>query len=119
MATHTPKAGSGPVSSIVGSYWDVSYSANTAAGTTDVIVSEGFALGSVSVPNGSSVTTLTWYAAPDLDTTPVALKDQDGVAVTQTVAADETHELPSALAGCRVIAAVTNAAGTLNFHFER
>jgi hypothetical protein len=83
------------------------------------MLKEGFAFGSFRVPNGSTITSVTWYAASSSTDTAVALKDQDGVAVTQTVAADEVHELSSALAGCKYVLPVVNAAGTLNFHWER
>ena len=98
---------------------DVSASCNTAATTTARMDITGYAIGGVRVPNGSSITSITWYAAANTSDTAVALKDEDGVAVTQTVAADEYHALPSALAGCKLVLPVTDAAGTLQFHWER
>ena len=97
--------------------WDAS--CNTAATTTARMDITGLTIGSFRVPNGSSITSVTWYAAASSTDTAVALKDEDGVAVTQTVAADEAHAVPSAVAGCKYVLPVTDAAGTLHFHWER
>lgn len=119
--THQRRTGGtgGPGAEIAGTSWDVEIAANTAAGTTDTILIEGMAMGSFHVPNGSSITSVTWYATRAIGTTPVAAKDEDGVAITQTVAADEVHVVPSSLAGCKIVAPVVDTAGTLYFHWER
>ena len=104
---------------ISGRFFDVEASCNTAQDTTAEIDKQGFAFGSVSVPNNSSITTITYYSALNVGGTAFPLYDQDGVAVAQTVAEDRVYELPGAIAGTKLLVPVVNAAGTLNFHFER
>jgi len=110
---------SGPSVKIVGSSGDVEAACTTNSTTTARILRDGFPMGSVHVPNGSSVTTITWYGTNVASVAGVAGYDQDGVAVTQTVAADRICELPSAIACYKFVLPVTNADGTLYFHFER
>lgn len=87
--------------------------------TTAAILKAGYSHGTVRVPNGSSITSITWYAKRSSSDTAVALYDQDGVAVSQTVAADRVVELNTALAGCKYAVPKTDAAGTLYVHLER
>lgn len=88
-----------------------SVSLNTAIGTTEEIQYESYGGGTVHVPAGSSVTTLTWWSAPKPGDTYEPAYDKDGAAVTQTVAADQAHPIPLALFGAGAIKAVSNAAG--------
>lgn len=88
-----------------------SLSLNTAVSTTPEIDYEHFSGGTIYIPDGSSITTLTWHVAPEKGGTYLAAQDSSGDAVTQTVAADEAHPIPEALFGARAIKAVVNAAG--------
>ncbi len=110
---------SGPAVKIIGSSGDVSAACTTDATTTARILRDGFPMGSVHVPNGSPVTTITWYGTNIAALAGVAGYDQDHVAVTQTVAADQICELPTSIACFKFVLPVTNADGALYFHFER
>ena len=110
---------SGPAVKIIGSNADVAVACTSDSTTTARILREGYPLASVHVPNGSSITTITWYGTNNVTLAGVAGYDQDHVAVTQTVAADQICEVPSAIGAYKYILPVTNAAGTLYFHFER
>lgn len=72
-----------------------------------------FAGGMIFVPVGSSITSLTWYAAESPGGTYLAANDEDGNAITQTVAAEAAYQLPLALYGCRALKAFGDAAGTI------
>ncbi len=93
-------------------------SLNTAEGTTEEIPYEAYAGGMVFIPSGSSITTLTWWAAPKRGGTFLAAKDEDAAAVTQTVAASDAIEIPKALYGAGAIKAVTNASGNVEISFK-
>ncbi len=73
-----------------------------------------FASGSLQVPSGSSLTTLTILGSHTAGDAHVAVKDQDGAAVTMTVAAGQVYELPSAVFGVPFIKFQGNAAGTVS-----
>lgn len=111
--------GHGAPVQISGRELNVAAACNTGATTTAQIDKTGFAFGSMRIPNGSSITTVTWYAAAYGSDTAVPLKDSDGVAAVQTVAADEVHEIHPAVAGCKFALPVVDAAGTIYFHWER
>ena len=119
--TRTTHTGQMPVcpTQISGRYFDVAAVCATAEADTAEIDVQGFAFGTVSIPNNSSVTTITYYAANNIGATAFALYDEDGVAVAQTVAEDRVYALPAAIAGTKILVPVVNAAGTLNFHFGR
>ena len=85
---------------------------NAAANTAVVDVSQ-YAGGTVLVPSGSSITTLTVYGHSNSNETPVALYDKDGVAVSMTVEASRIYELPTATFGLRQLALVGNASGSV------
>jgi hypothetical protein len=88
-------------------------SLTTSLATTPVIGYENWAGGSIVIPNGSSITTLTWYGAPTADGTFVAAQDSTGAAVTQTVAAAKAYPIPDALFGYAALKVVADAAGTV------
>lgn len=85
----------------------------TAAASGEIIYSD-WAGGRFHVPTGSSITTITWYDAivpggdylPSNDATPEAL--------TQTVAAGQSYEIPPSLAGAASLKLVGDAAGTVD-----
>ena len=85
----------------------------TAVADSDVIGYGPFGSGSLYVPAGSSLTTLTWYACETRDGTYLAAETAASAAVTSTVAFSQSHPIPAALAGARFIKAVGNAAGTI------
>jgi len=86
-------------------------SLTTSETTTPVIDKRGFAGGSVQVPAGSSITTLTFYGDHDGSDTFGALYDNLGAAVTLTVAASRVTQLPDALFGVPYIKIVADAEG--------
>ena len=110
---------SGPSVKIVGSSGDVSASCTNDSTTTARILRDGYPMGSVHVPSDSDITSITWYGTNVASVAGVAGYDQDGVAITQTVAADRICELPTAIACFKYVLPVTDAAGSLYFHFER
>jgi hypothetical protein len=87
--------------------------ATAVANSGEILCSE-FALGMVYVPAGSSLTTLTWYAAEKAGGTYTAAYDELGNAVVQTVAAAKCYQVPVALAGAAALKIVGNAAGTVD-----
>lgn len=89
------------------------YSLTTSATTTPEIDVNNFAAGQVHVPTGSSITSLTYHAAPDKGGTYLPLQTSAGVAVTQTVAQTKAYDLPAQIAGCRYIRIVADAAGSV------
>lgn len=103
-------------------------SLNTAIGTTPEIPFEAFSGGTIHIPTGSSITTLTWYTAPFQTGRPQnapglsasqtqtfqPAKDSSGTAVTQTVTAANSFPIPTALFGAGSLKCVVNAAGTVD-----
>ena len=85
-------------------------------GTTPVINYRGYRKGFVYVPNGSSLTTLTWHSSDSEDGDFEACHDGSN-AITSTVAADRAVPLPTTLEGAAYLKAVGNAAGTVKFSF--
>lgn len=89
------------------------------AATTAEIDMRPFSHGTVQNVTGSAVT-VTYYAAGLAQGTAYALYDQDGVAVTQTLASASITELPSAVAGVSFLVPVSDAAtDTLTFVLKR
>ena len=91
----------------------VSVSVDTTVAACEEILFGPYAGAIVFVPTGSSITTLTWYVAEKAGGTYLAAYDEDGVAVTQTVAAAKAYALPAALYAARALKAVGDAAGTI------
>jgi hypothetical protein len=67
------------------------------------------------VPHGSSITSLTWWAAEKKGGTYGAAYKEDGTtALAQSsLAADRAYPIPASLAGAGAIRAVGNVAGTI------
>lgn len=86
----------------------------TAVASSEEILFKEFSGGCVYVPAGSSITTLTWYTASESGGTYLPASDEDGVAVTQTVAHTNAYAIPSALFGCACLKIKGNAAGTVD-----
>lgn len=82
------------------------------AATTPEINTGGYETGTVHVPSGSSITTLTFHSAPTAGGTYLPLYDTGGNAVTLTVQGGRTYKLPS-FHGSRFTKMVANAAGAV------
>jgi hypothetical protein len=87
---------------------------DTVPADADEIDMSRLAGGSVSVPVGSALTSLTIYGATGVGGTYAALYDQDGNAVSLTVAASRHVELPSEVYACGSIKLVGDADGTVD-----
>jgi len=77
-----------------------------------------YAGGSVHVPHGSSLTTLTFYSLHAAGGTMVAAYDNANVAVTLTVSADRVVQLPDAIFGFPFIKMVGNADGEVSLFLK-
>lgn len=86
--------------------------------TTEAIDFRQYSGGMVYIPNGSSITTLTFWAAPKPDGTYEPLKDSSNNAVTRTVAADGAYALPDECFGAGAIKMVANASGTVSLSLK-
>ena len=78
------------------------------ADSTEILYGE-YTSGMVHLANGNAITEITWYAAPEAGGTYEPAYDYDAAAITQTVAADQSHPIPLALIGNIAIKAVTTA----------
>ena len=74
-----------------------------------------FCGGILSVPSGSSLTSLTFYVSDTKDGTYQAFYDASNAAVTMTVAADRVYVIPVAVNSGIWVKIVGNASGTVNF----
>lgn len=92
-----------------------SVTVDTAVGNSSVINYGDFEKGMVSIPTGSTITTLTWYASSSEGGTYLPAYSSAAVpaAVTQTVSAGQTYPIPSDLNGARFLKIVGNAAGVV------
>jgi len=86
---------------------------DTVLADSEEIIYSDRAGGRFHVPTGSSITSITWYDAPESGGTFLPSYDEFGAAITQTVAAGQSYEIPVALAGARVLKAVGDADGTI------
>jgi hypothetical protein len=86
----------------------------TSTTTTAQLAYGAYSGGTIHVPTGSSITTLTYYAYDHEAAAYSALYDADGVAVTQTVAATNAYPILDSAYGVRTLVLVANAAGTVN-----
>lgn len=87
---------------------------NTAIGTTEEIPFETASGGTLYIPAGSPITSLTFYAAPVRSGTYLPLYDKAAAAVTMTVSAGKCYELPGAVFGCLALKIITDAAGNVD-----
>lgn len=104
--------------SIVGAQRLYSVIPTADAATAPRMFKQGYAFGTVTNPT-SVDKTITWYGVySSTRTTAYALKDQDNVAVTQTVPTVGMAEIHSAVAGVPIAVPVTStAASTVALHF--
>lgn len=90
------------------------YALDTTVGATAKIDISEFASGEIFIPTGSAITSLTWWAADDMDAgTYLPAQDAAAAAVTQTVAATKAYPIPAILFGARALKCVVNAAGSV------
>lgn len=108
------------------------FALTTALGTTPEIGVEEFAVMMIFIPAGSTITTLTFYAAPwqassqsppgTVQDTPAAtfqqLYSSANVAITLTVAAGRCYQLPVDLGAAGAIKIVANAAGSVEISMK-
>lgn len=88
-------------------------SLTTAIGTTEAIDIAGAASGSIGVPTGSSITSLTYWVSHD-GTTYIPLYAVDNsAAVTQTVAQTRAYPIRSEAFGAKFLKIVADAAGSV------
>ena len=93
--------------------WQLTAALTDAIGTTEAIDIAGAASGSVGVPTGSSITSLTYWVSHD-GTTYIPLYTVDNAAaVTQTVAQTRAYPLRSEAFGAKFMKIVVNAAGSV------
>jgi len=84
--------------------------------TTAEITYSDKAGGMIFIPAASPITAITWYAAVKRGATFFAAYTESGVAITQTVSAEQAVEIPKALAGAAAIKAVVNADGEVDLN---
>lgn len=82
---------------------------NTAASTTDELRLSSYSGGFLIFDADSTITSITWYVAYKIGGTYYAAYDEDGVAITQTVAASGAYAIPSALFGAAAVKPVADA----------
>lgn len=88
----------------------------TDATSPEIDISD-YATGEIAIPNGSTITTLTYYHAMPSGTY-FASQDASGSAVTQTVAADKCYPIPSTVMGGARIQIRANAAGAVKINLK-
>lgn len=89
-----------------------------ALGTTTEIDTSTAAGGNVLIPAGSPITSLTYYGASAPGGAYVAVQDQFGSAVTQTVAAGKGYPLPDACFGYAAIKLVANTSANVELSLK-
>lgn len=104
--------------------FDTAVVLTTSSSTTPTLGFQNCVAGTIHIPSGSLITTLTWYSGYTAPATPSAAESATvftaaydsaatPAAVTQTVAADRSYPIPVALAGCRFLRVTGNSAETV------
>ena len=86
--------------------------------TTQVLTIKEYAGGSVEIPSGSPLTSLTMYACHNSEQTPVELFDKDGGNTTITVAANGCYELPESVFTVPYLAFLGDNTNTITAYFK-
>lgn len=81
--------------------------------TTAVIRWRDFFVGTIQVLEGSVATSLTWYSCATEDGTFLPAYDSSGAAITQTIAANRSYQIPTTLVGAGYLKAVGNDVATI------
>lgn len=89
-----------------------------AVGTTQEIDYSKYADGSIRIPAGSSITSLTFHGAATRGGTFAALYNASNAAVTRTVAAERIYAIPDECRGLAAIKIVANVAGTVGLSLK-
>ncbi len=92
---------------------DTAFAVTSAIGTANEIPFANHEEGSVSIPNGSSITTVTFWGCPVPGGEFEALYTTSNAAVAMTVAADRCYPFPASCKPFAAIKIVGNAAGTV------
>lgn len=74
--------------------------------------------GSIFIPTGSSINSLTFYISTAVDGTFIALYDGANAAVVKTVAAARGYPLPAECFGALAVKIVANAAGSVDISLK-
>ncbi len=96
----------------------LSVTLTASSSTTPEIEITDSAWGSVFIPGGSSITTLTYYAAPYVGGTHIPAQDSTPAAITQTVEAGKAYPLPYDLFGAGAIRIVANTTGIVGISLK-
>ena len=96
---------------------DESVAITTSAATTGTVAFKNHRAGTVYIPAGSDITSLTFHVAPKPGGTFVPLYAAT-VAVALTVVHTRAYALPAALAGCKAFRMVGSHAGTVHISFQ-
>lgn len=92
---------------------------NTAVGTTPEIDWRGATKATIHIPTGSSITSLTYHSAAKPGGTFRPLYKEDATtAVTQTVAAARSYDVPAACFGAGALKIVVNVAGAVEISIK-
>jgi hypothetical protein len=97
---------------------NITISLTTAIGTTPNIPYGSYYYGTIHIPSGSNITTLTWHESDQNNGTYEAAYDSSASAVTQTVAAGRAYPIPTALQGARALKCVVNSAGLVRLSLK-
>lgn len=76
-----------------------------------------YANGRIAVPTGSSITTLTFYACDNVNGTFLQIFDS-AAAISMTVSAGNTYQLPAAVMGYTFIKVKANVAGGVQLYLS-
>lgn len=87
---------------------------DTVLADADEIEIRGFTSGMVYIPSGSSIATITWYAAAEPGGTYIAVENGSGAAVTSTVDAATAVAIPASCMSAGALKAVGSADGTMD-----
>lgn len=93
----------------------ITVTADSTLADSEELIMQGMAGGMIYVPSGSSITSLTFYAAHTKGGTYFQIYDADNAAVSRTVAAGRSYSLPEECYGARFLKFVPNADGTVYF----
>jgi hypothetical protein len=96
----------------------VSYTLDSTLSDTPKIPFADWAGAGITIPNGSSITLLTFHAAPDIEGVFEPLYTSANAAVTRTVAADRSYAFPDECFGFGAIRIVPNADGAVEISFK-
>ena len=90
-----------------------------ASATSKEVSLEQFVGGVVYIPAAADgLTSIAWHTAPVAGGTYLALYDEDGIEVKQTVSHSKAYAIPSAVWGCGFVKLVGNTAKTVDLYLK-